>query len=222
MLPNYYHAIRRLKAFTSKCKVTVCVVPNDTRQNLPYAMQTFRDENPNIYVEFLTQRDFSIAERCLLNGEIDYLIAHDPLHEQEQIEKTFLQNDPLCIILPKDHPLADREEVSIYDLDGMELLETYYGTMVAKNIEQLYHIHFKSIGCRPDIRRDMVLFSLHYESRAMLCYESDIAAFHIDGLKKFELKGVKPQPFVLMEVKGDKKPEFQRRMKSYLLTKVYK
>lgn len=71
MLPNYYHAIRRLKAFTSKCKVTVCVVPNDTRQNLPYAMQTFRDENPNIYVEFLTQRDFSIAERCLLNGEID-------------------------------------------------------------------------------------------------------------------------------------------------------
>ena len=28
MLPNYYHAIRRLKAFTSKCKVTVCVVPN--------------------------------------------------------------------------------------------------------------------------------------------------------------------------------------------------
>ena len=123
MLPNYYHAIRRLKAFTSKCKVTVCVVPNDTRQNLPYAMQTFRDENPNIYVEFLTQRDFSIAERCLLNGEIDYLIAHDPLHEQEQIEKTFLQNDPLCIVLPKDHPLADREEVSIYDLDGMELLE---------------------------------------------------------------------------------------------------
>ena len=105
---------------------------------------------------------------------------------------------------------------------GMELLETYYGTMVAKNIEQLYHIHFKSIGCRPDIRRDMVLFSLQYESRAMLCYESDIAAFHIDGLKKFELKGVKPQPFVLMEVKGDKKPEFQRRMKSYLLTKVYK
>lgn len=222
MLPNYYHAIRRLKAFTSKCKVTVCVVPNDTRQNLPYAMQTFRDENPNIYVEFLTQRDFSIAERCLLNGEIDYLIAHDPLHEQEQIEKTFLQNDPLCIVLPKDHPLADREEVSIYDLDGMELLETYYGTMVAKNIEQLYHIHFKSIGCRPDIRRDMVLFSLQYESRAMLCYESDIAAFHIDGLKKFELKSVKPQPFVLMEVKGDKKPEFQRRMKSYLLTKVYK
>ncbi|MCO7108405.1 hypothetical protein NIA69_03550 [Gemmiger formicilis] len=89
MLPNYYHAIRRLKAFTSKCKVTVCVVPNDTRQNLLYAMQTFRDENPNIYVEFLTQRDFSIAERCLLNGEIDYLIAHDPLHEQEQIEKPF-------------------------------------------------------------------------------------------------------------------------------------
>lgn len=46
--------------------------------------------------------------------------------------KNLLQNDPLCIILPKDHPLADREEVSIYDLDGMELLETYYGTMVAK------------------------------------------------------------------------------------------
>ena len=77
-------------------------------------MQTFRDENPNIYVEFLTQRDFSIAERCLLNGEIDYLIAHDPLHEQEQIEKTFLQNDPLCIVLPKDHPLADREAWSCW------------------------------------------------------------------------------------------------------------
>ena len=77
-------------------------------------------------------------------------------------------------------------------------------------------------GRRPDIRRDMVLFSLQYESRAMLCYESDIVAFHIDGLKKFELKGVKPQPFVLMEIKGDKKPEFQRRMKSYLLTKVYR
>ncbi|MCO7108404.1 hypothetical protein NIA69_03545 [Gemmiger formicilis] len=50
----------------------------------------------------------------------------------------------------------------------MELLETYYGTMVAKNIEQLYHIHFKSIGCRPDIRRDMVLFSCN-TSRAPCC-----------------------------------------------------
>ena len=99
MLPNYYHAIRRLKAFTSKCKVTVCVVPNDPRQNLPYAMQTFRDENPNIYVEFLTQRDFSIAERCLLNGEIDYLIAHDPLHEQEQIEKLAAHQATMVLFL---------------------------------------------------------------------------------------------------------------------------
>ena len=222
MLPNYYHAMRRLKAYTSKCKVTVCVVPNDTNQKLQYAMQTFRDENPNIYAEFLTQRNFDLAEQQLRNGEIDYLIAHEPLNEQEGIEKTFLHNDPLCIVLPESLPLASKEELSVYDLDGLDLLETNYGVIVAKSLEQFYHIHFKSIRSRPVFRRDMVLFSLQYEMCAMLCYESDIAAFHIDGLKKFELKGVKPQPYMLMEVKGDKKPEYQRRMKSYLLTKVFK
>ncbi len=223
MLPHYYQAMRRLKVYTSKCKVTVCVVPNDTNQKLQYAMQAFRDENPTIYAEFLTQRSFDLAEQQLRNGEIDYLIAHDPLDEQEGVEKTFLYNDPLCIVLPEHHPLASKEEISVYDLDGLDLLETNFGVIIAKELEQFYHIHFKSIGCRPVFRRDMVLFSLQYEEHcAMLCYESDIAAFHIDGLKKFKLKGVKPQPYMLMEVKGDKKPEYQRRMKSYLLTKVYK
>lgn len=60
-----------------------------------------------------------------------------PCTSRSRLKSPFCR-DPLCIVLPKDHPLADREEVSIYDLDGMELLETYYGTMIAKNIEQLY------------------------------------------------------------------------------------
>lgn len=77
---------------------------------LPGILKTFRQTHPGVEIQMLSG-DYHDIEQWLIRGEID--VGFIALPGPEGITTIPLKEDPLVVILPKDHPLADYDEVPI-------------------------------------------------------------------------------------------------------------
>ncbi|OQC09738.1 MAG: HTH-type transcriptional activator CmpR [Tenericutes bacterium ADurb.Bin087] len=81
---------------------------------IPEIMEVFRDKYPDLRFNFHTDIAANILERMRLN-ELDLAII-DGTPQTEDFNIELLFTDELIIIGPKDHPLADKESVTIEEL----------------------------------------------------------------------------------------------------------
>jgi len=86
-----------------------------SRQILPPIMASFKEMYPS--VEFVVEQgDYTSIPKWLLSGEIDIGFVEDSYVRGLPLTVApFFQND-LVAVLPKDHPLADRESISVREL----------------------------------------------------------------------------------------------------------
>ena len=70
---------------------------------LPGIIREFQKDYPNIDYELLLG-DYAEIETWILAGRVDCGFLIEPVNTE--LESIFLEEDPLCAILPKDHPLA--------------------------------------------------------------------------------------------------------------------
>ncbi len=63
----------------------------------------------------------ALLPRGLLEGRFDYVITEYPIDEPD-VQCVHYLTDRMLVRLPKDDPLADRESVTIHDLQGGKLL----------------------------------------------------------------------------------------------------
>jgi len=105
----------------------------------PRTVNKFRREYEQIELTFTDCSMTDIIDR-LLSSEIDVgLSLSGDFAEHEKISRTGLLSIPYCVVLPEDHPLADRELLRIEDLKDeafvMNHLDGYGpGSRYIKNI----------------------------------------------------------------------------------------
>jgi len=87
---------------------------------LPEAVRAFRARYPDIMIE-LTEMNSPALERALLTGGIDLGIVHPPIAAPELTIRT-LPSQRLKLALPASHRLADRDILTVHDLDEEPLL----------------------------------------------------------------------------------------------------
>jgi molybdate transport repressor ModE-like protein len=84
---------------------------------VPRALGEFHRRHPE--VELTVRQEECEAPEALLGGEADLAIVmdfpHKP-HPGDGIELTKLLDDPYDVVLPRDHPLADRPTIAIEEL----------------------------------------------------------------------------------------------------------
>ncbi|BBF45129.1 transcriptional regulator, LysR family [Lachnospiraceae bacterium KM106-2] len=97
--------------------------------------QDYEEAKVTIVVNNITE-----IEKSLLNSTLDIAIVEGNVNSEELIV-TPLHQDRLVIFATKEHPLASRKEVSIYDLDGMDLLVREEGSSARILLEQVLHQH---------------------------------------------------------------------------------
>lgn len=81
---------------------------------LPKIIKKFQKEYPNIDYEILLG-DYAEIENWILEGRVDCGFVRLPAHPE--LETEFLQRDKLLVVLPKNHPMADREPFPVALLD---------------------------------------------------------------------------------------------------------
>jgi DNA-binding transcriptional LysR family regulator len=86
---------------------------------VPPALGRLRASHPGVRVT-LRQSETNASYDALLRGDLDLAVTFDYRHAPQPapggIHRQLIRTDPVLIVLPASHPLADREDLDITDL----------------------------------------------------------------------------------------------------------
>jgi DNA-binding transcriptional LysR family regulator len=105
------------RAAEAEGTVTLVMKPGGDAGLLPAILAAYEAEPDGRPVEVLFG---GVRERidCLHDGRADVAILYAPLDNQEGLESVTLQTEDRVAVLPRDHRLADRPELTLADLEG--------------------------------------------------------------------------------------------------------
>ena len=87
---------------------------------LPHVVPNVRKLYPNLRLQLAEEKTEDIL-RMLRKGELDAALLALPLND-DGLEMEILFEEPFVLALPATHPLAGRNDITLQDLDGEELL----------------------------------------------------------------------------------------------------
>lgn len=111
---------------------------------LPALWIQFGRLHPDIYLS-VTEQSNEWVKKAVLDGKYDVGIVQGPV-DTEVFETEFLASHRCCVIVSKDHPFAQKKEISIAELQGHKLA-------VMNEHFQTYHdymSYFLKAGVKPD------------------------------------------------------------------------
>ncbi|KAA5546040.1 LysR family transcriptional regulator [Roseiconus nitratireducens] len=115
---------------------------------LPDAKEEFARVYPEVDVRVDYGRNEDVIER-LLGGEVELGLVSFP-KSTKQIVAVPWQKEPMRLVCSAKHPLAKRNEVSLSDLDGLEMVGFDSSLELRRSIDQ----HLKRAGVRVDFRTE--------------------------------------------------------------------
>ena len=87
---------------------------------IPPAVTLFQEKNPSVHVHMQSMRT-PVQKLALASGEIDLGYMGGPF-EHREFESILLKSDPLYVVMPSGHPLAEKRELDPADLKGLDLV----------------------------------------------------------------------------------------------------
>ena len=108
---------------------------------MPNIIKAFQKDYPNIEYELLTG-DYDEIENWLKDGRVDCGFLRLPT--QGKLDTIFLEDDRLAVVLPKNHPLAEKKLIDPKDLNGQPFMLLEHGgkTEISEFLEE-YNLHPK-------------------------------------------------------------------------------
>lgn len=118
-----------------------------TTSELPRILRDFYDDNPNcdINLEFTVDNGTTMIDEEMQLGRYDLLLSTSPV--VNGCKAAPLMTQRLKVYLSNDHPLADRESLTVSDLANETLINVTQGGNLDMHIRDM----FAAIGAKPDI-----------------------------------------------------------------------
>ena len=110
---------------------------------LPRIIRAFQNVYPGIEFELLLG-DYTEIETWIQNGRVDCGFLRLPTIPS--LETELLEEDPLLVVLPEGHPLAEREKISV------KTLCDYPFILLERNENDDVSAVFEACGKTPDVR----------------------------------------------------------------------
>jgi len=89
---------------------------------LPDLLASFRKSHPHIHVDMKELYDTAEIERKMQNNELDAAFLHNILPQTKGVSRHRVAAEDVQLVIPVDHPLANREQVSHKDLKDERII----------------------------------------------------------------------------------------------------
>ncbi|WP_277866263.1 LysR family transcriptional regulator [Candidatus Synechococcus calcipolaris] len=146
-LDRFDMAVANLKGL-KQGHLRLCVITT-AKYVIPRLLGPFCRQYPGIDVALTVTNHEQVVER--LRGNLDdlYIPSYPPEHLDIQCHP-FLDN-PLVVVAPSQHPLSDRQRISIQELDGEPFIVRELGSGTRQAVEQLFATHGISMNIRLEL-----------------------------------------------------------------------
>lgn len=208
--PELQKALARMSPYSSKSKVSCCIVPNLDFLDLRLKIQAARRLEPDagISLSLEAQMDPVQAALCLKEEKVDFVIGHQFRATAPFCDSVPVLQDTFYAVLPKKHPLSSRESIDLMDLYNETFLirslvirEALRDSCEAAGRPMPPNCHIFNIPSN-QLRRDHIISRVAFGMGITLYFESDIYPFKLDNVCARPLTGCPAFPIMLSWKKG--------------------
>lgn len=96
----------------------------------------FQKTQKDVRIEVTVNNGASL-QKALLDNTQDFAFIEDSIHYSDLTSIQF-GHDRLVLLVPENHPLADKEEVTLSDIQGMTFLHRDSGSAVREYLDKLF------------------------------------------------------------------------------------
>lgn len=141
--------------------VHVGVIGTTGRWLLPPLLDSMGDRHPGVRVSVLEGNTTALLP-ALVSGQLDLALLNLPVDDPD-IAVTPLFEEDLIVVAPTGHPLAAREEVSLAELAGHELLLTPPGTSIRVDLDRAAAVAGVTLKAKAELDGVRLIAALTFE-----------------------------------------------------------
>jgi len=115
-------------------------------------LNKFGEEHPDVKTQVFVRNTREI-EKMLLSSELDVALVEGRVASKDLVAKSFYE-DQLILVVGKEHPFYGRDKLSVYDLQGEDVISREDGSgskIIFDNVLKEYHVDVHVSWSSPDI-----------------------------------------------------------------------
>lgn len=228
LTPEYQKLLKELASYSFKKTISCAFIPNADLMDLDLWLQEsfFSENHPDIQLNLQNQRDIMQGIQELQKGTLDFLIGHKFLGMDEYCDSITLCQDPLYVILPHSHPLANQDSVDFLDLyeDPIILSATIIRDVIGEICQFLnrptppkltfYDVPYGTI------KRNQILTKVAYGHGISFFFKSDLKPYNLESVRVRPVTNCPEFPIVLAKKKGKKLTPYQESFQKVIWNHV--
>lgn len=152
---------------------------------LSEAVRDFTRQYPGVKLNVFCRNMENLLDK-LKRMEVDFVLCFTPMVLDGEIESHRLFDDQLCAVMREDHPLADRDTLSIEDLMGQRIAMPDKETQARNAFDRCFPGADEKLNTNLEITSVSILLDLVRENQ-MVTFLSEAALYQSDGLKAIPL-----------------------------------
>lgn len=154
-------------------------------QILTETVKNFAREYPGVKLNIFYRNMAELME-VLRHREVDLVLAFKPDQPYDEIESSYLFGDKLSVIMRKDHPLADRQSISLEELKRHRLAIPAKGLQARNALENYICIERSGLNVCLEINEANILLDI-VQNNNLLTMLSEASVRGRDFLKAVPL-----------------------------------
>ncbi len=166
----------------------------------PELLDVYMRQNPDISLTSAYDMTTEEIITQMREGSDDIALIHLLYCDPDVFDYGILCQDPLCVVLPKDHPLARRSSISLEDLSRENILYNSRHIEETLNyITKITSVHLRSEHLSEGTHsgRGRVMSKVSFDFGISVFYSSDLWNFPSSGTVSIPIDGIPDTPIVL-------------------------
>lgn len=153
------------------------------------ALKIYLKEYPNVKLQIVYN---SIGElnRMLSEYEIDFFIAFKSAVSYDDIDTYPLIDSELCAVMSKEHPLSDRELLTLQELERQRIILPSSGLQSRKAFDRFVDADTSSLNICVEINNPHGIIKLVHSTR-LIAIMSSLATFYDPALVAVPIEGMR-------------------------------
>ncbi|MGN0998822.1 MAG: LysR family transcriptional regulator [Faecousia sp.] len=187
MEPYYRTLVTHMRQLSQKRQINVVLGLPGGVLHIRNILDLFKVEHPEIPLNVVIREKDKLrfAEEAIHSPDMDLIIMHKLRHYEGVRYLTLLEDDPMRVVLPKDHPLRGKEKVFLEDLTEERIRVSKWGHELLKELSRQRQIWFSNAEVVMERRGDTIW---------NVASGQGIAIFHESDLYGLPLKRVVVKP----------------------------
>jgi LysR family hydrogen peroxide-inducible transcriptional activator len=215
LLPGYETMLRHIKAFVLRQDVSCAVTPSVHIFGLSVILDQFSDLHGKIPLIVTRYDDLPPVLTALQNEDLDFGIIHKPVLPVPGIATVVLAEDPLYVLLPKNHPAAKTKTVRLSDVISATFVVNSWAYTILTELGQIVPEIPKSIE-KLEVRAHIIEY-ISEGSGVSILYQSDLTTFNLENIAIRPLAELPNNPLVLAWAKQKILTPQQRTFRDYII-----